>query len=92
MIFPTCDVEVAGSISKRTIEKGPGRVLGYLFMVSQPNLSVNSQWGVASQVCSHGWENRTPIRDLGIVDALIHSSVVLVRRLDQIVSSNANMW
>ena len=53
------------------IVKGHGMVLEYLFMVSQSNLNAleqswlhNSQWCVASQVCSCGWENRNPLKDI----------------------------
>ena len=51
--------------------KGPGLVLGYLFMVSQTNLRALeqswlpvSQWCVASQVRMRGWENGTSLKDL----------------------------
>ena len=53
------------------IVKGTELVLGYLFMVSQPNLSSleqiwlhDGQWCVTSHICLHGRENRTFLKDL----------------------------
>ena len=53
VISPTC--EGGGELPEGPITKGPGLVLGYLFIVSQTNLSTleqswlhNSQWCVVS--------------------------------------------
>ena len=39
VISATCEVRAAGQLPEGPIAKGPGMVLGYIFMFSQPNLS-----------------------------------------------------
>ena len=58
-ISPTCEVGVASLIfPEGSIAKGPGLVLGYLFMGSQTNLSdLEQSWLYDSQCCVrfHVW-------------------------------------
>ena len=68
---------VASSIPGRNDCEGPGMILGYLFMVFQPNLSAlekswlhESQLCVASQVCSRSRGNGTSLKYLSRASAL----------------------
>ena len=58
MISPTFEVEgMPAGFPEASIAKGPGRVLGYLFVVSQPNLSALGKVGcmIANGVLQAGF-------------------------------------